>query len=479
MAGRGCSAGIRRRRDSELSMERIAGTDFPHGLLLTDLYQLNMVDSYLREGLTDTAVFEFFVRKLPGTRNFLIAAGLEQVLDFLESARLSEAEMAWLRDCGRFSGILIDYLGDFRFSGDVDAMPEGTIFFSDEPILRVTAPLPAAQLMETRLINFLQYQTMIASKAARMLLAAPGKALVDFGLRRAHSGEAGLLAARAAFIAGFAGTATVPAEAAFGVPIFGTMAHSYILAHDSEVEAFEAFARAHPGQTTFLIDTYDTERAARRLVELAPKLKAAGIPVGGVRLDSGDLAAHAFAMREILDAGDLTETRIFASGGLDEYALAALTASGAPINVYGVGTSLVTSDDAPSLDCAYKLQSYAGTPKRKRSEGKETWPGAKQVYRRTDSAGVMAGDVLTTVDDASQAGEALIRPMMRQGRRVAPPPRLAASQAHAAEQLARLPKRLRALEPAPPYEAAVSDRLQQLARKADNLADDLARGGRD
>lgn len=455
--------------DSKMSTERIADLDPTRSLLLTDLYQLNMIDSYLQEGLTGAAVFEFFVRKLPESRNFLIAAGLEQVLGFLEGARFSDSEVAWLRDCGRFSDLLIDYLSELHFSGDVDAMPEGTIFFPGEPILRVTAPLPEAQLMETRLINLLQYQTMVASKAARMTLAAPGKALVDFGLRRAHSAEAGLLAARAAFIAGFAGTATVPAEAAFGVPIFGTMAHSYILAHESESEAFEAFARAHPGQTTFLIDTYHTERAARRLVALAPKLLDAGIPVGGVRLDSGDLAAHAFAVREILDEGGLTETQIFASGGLDEYALAALTASGAPIDAYGVGTSLVTSDDAPSLDCAYKLQSYAGTPKRKRSEGKATWPAAKQVYRRIGAGGVMEGDVLTTADDDTQDGEALIRPTMRDGRRVAPPSSLAASQAYAAEQLTRLPERLRALEKARPYEAVISDRLQQLAREADDL----------
>lgn len=459
-----------------MSTERTADLDPTRSLLLTDLYQLNMADSYLREGLTGAAVFEFFVRKLPPTRNFLVAAGLEQVLGFLEHARFSDAELAWLRDSGRFSDHLLEYLAGFRFTGDVDAMPEGTVFFPDEPILRVTATLPEAQLVETRLINFLQYQTMVASKAARMMLAAPGRDLVDFGLRRAHSGEAGLLAARAAFIAGFVGTATVPAEAAFGVPIFGTMAHSYILAHHSEVEAFEAFARAHPGQTTFLIDTYDTERAARRLVELAPRLKAAGIPVGGVRLDSGDLAAHAYAVRSILDGGGLSETRIFASGGLDEYQLATLTASGAPIDAYGVGTSLVTSDDAPSLDCAYKLQSYAGIPKRKRSEGKATWPGAKQVYRRIGAEGDLAGDVLTTVEDVSPQGEALIRPMMRRGRRIAPPPALAQTQARAAEQLTRLPGRLRALDKAPPYEAEVSAALLALADAADRMARDGVEG---
>src|SRR5207342_2123315 len=241
--------------------------------LITDLYQLNMIQAYLEHGQTGTAVFEFFVRKLPARRGFLVAAGLEQALDFLESLRFSQEDLDWLEKSGRFGKELLDHLAGFRFTGDVHAMPEGTVFFADEPILRVTAPLPQAQLAETRLINILHFQSLIASKAARMLLAAPGKALVDFGLRRAHGGEAGLWAARASYIAGFAGTATVLAGQRYGIPIFGTMAHSFIQAYDDEAVAFEDFARSRPNDLTLLIDTYDTLAAAHKVVALAPRLK--------------------------------------------------------------------------------------------------------------------------------------------------------------------------------------------------------------
>ncbi len=244
--------------------------------LLTDLYQLNMIEAYLDHGQTQTAVFEFFVRKLPSRRGFLVAAGLEQALDFLEGLRFSAEEIDWLEQTGRFDRNLLDNLARFRFTGEVHAMPEGTVFFANEPILRVTAPLPEAQLAETRLINILHFQSLIASKAARILLAAPGKLLVDFGLRRAHGAEAGLLAARASYIAGFAGTATMLAEKLYGIPTFGTMAHSFIQAHDDESQAFEDFARSRPRNLTILIDTYDTEAAAKKVVALAPRLKRMG-----------------------------------------------------------------------------------------------------------------------------------------------------------------------------------------------------------
>ncbi|MCP5371394.1 MAG: nicotinate phosphoribosyltransferase [Hyphomicrobiales bacterium] len=447
------------------------GFDPAHSLLLTDLYQLNMVDSYLRGGLTGTAVFEFFVRRLPPGRNFLLAAGLDQALAFLEDARLTDAEADWLRAGGRFPPALVDFLAGFRFTGDVDAMAEGTPFFPHEPILRVTAPLPQAQLVETRLVNLLQFQTLVASKAVRMVLAAPGRRLVDFGLRRAHGGEAGLLAARAAYLAGFAGTATVPAEPLFGVPVFGTMAHSFVLAHDSETAAFAAFARDHPDQTVFLIDTYDTERGAEAVVALAPRLRAAGIGVRGVRLDSGDLADHAVKVRTILDTGGLLQARIFASGGIDEHLLARLHAAAAPIDAYGVGTSLVTSEDAPALDCAYKLQAYAGRPRRKRSEGKATWPGAKQVYRFHGGDGSCTHDLVTTADDPPPpGGTPLLAPALRGGRRVPDLPDLAASRTHAAA-VGRLPESLRRLDPAPPYGVDISPALCLLAHEADGAAD--------
>jgi nicotinate phosphoribosyltransferase len=434
--------------------------------LLIDLYQLNMIQAYLDRGETDTAVFEFFVRKLPAGRNFLMAAGLEPALEFLENLRFSPEEIDWLAKSERFRPDLLDYLAELRFSGDVDAMPEGTVFFADEPILRVTAPLPEAQLVETRLINILHFQTVIAAKAARMVLAAPGKQLVDFGLRRAHGAEAGLMAARASYIAGFAGTATMLAGVQFGVPIFGTMAHSFIQVHDDESVAFENFARARPENTVLLIDTYDTEAGAAKVVELAPKLAADGIDIYGVRLDSGDLIALSRRVRDILDEGGLGEVRIFASGGLDENNLAAIMAAGAPIDGFGVGTSLTTSSDVPALDCAYKLEEYAGVARRKLSTGKATWPGRKQVWRSFGPDGQIAGDVLSVADD-DQPGEPLIAPVMRNGRRLAPPPALDDVRAYATDNLARLPAPLKQLGASEPYPVVVGEALIKLADEVD------------
>ena len=273
--------------------------------LLTDLYQLNMMAAYLEHGLTETAVFELFVRNLPAHRGFLMAAGLDQALEFLETIAFTEEDLAAIRQLGRFSDGFLDYLGSFRFTGEVEALPEGTVFFPDEPIIRVTAPLPEAQFVETRLVNLVHFETVIASKAARMVLAAPGKALIDYGLRRAHGAEAGLLAARASYIAGFSGTATVAAGVVFGIPVYGTMAHSFVQAHDDETLAFEHFALSRPQGLVLLIDTYDTERAAGRVVALAPRLMAQGITISGVRIDSGNLGEHAVKVRRILDAGGL------------------------------------------------------------------------------------------------------------------------------------------------------------------------------
>ena len=377
-----------------------AGMDLAASPLLTDLYQLNMMQAYLDRGETKTAVFEFFVRKLPPSRGFLLAAGLEQLLDFLESVQFLPEEIDWLTRSGQFEKRLLDYLATFRFTGDVHAMPEGTLFFPNEPIVRVTAPLPEAQLVETRIINLLHFQCLIAAKAARMVLAAPDKLLVDFGLRRAHGAEAGLMAARASYIAGFAGTATMLAGKLFGIPLFGTMAHSFIEAHDDESAAFENFARSRPEGLVFLIDTYDTEAGARKVVALAPRLERAGIKVSGVRLDSGDLIALSKNVRQILDEGGLRHVTIFASGGLDEDDLIAAARSNAPIDGFGIGTSLTTSFDQPALDCAYKLQEYAGLARRKRSPGKATWPGRKQVWRTYGPDGRMAGDVVSVEGDA-------------------------------------------------------------------------------
>jgi nicotinate phosphoribosyltransferase len=435
--------------------------------LLTDLYQLTMLQAYFEGGLEEEAVFEFFVRKLPPGHNFLMAAGLEQVLDYLENLAFTPAELDWVAATGRFRRDFVDRLGSLRFTGQVEAMAEGTVCFPDEPLLRVVAPLPQAQLVETRIINLLQYPTMVAAKAARCVLAAPGKLLVDFGLRRAHGAEAGLLSARASHLAGFDGTATVLAGMTWGIPLYGTMAHSFIQVHEGEEEAFVHFARCHPQATTLLIDTYDTEAAARRIVPLAARLGAEGIVVQAVRIDSGDLAAHARQVRAILDAGGLAAVKIFASGNLDEARLHDLVAAGAPIDGFGVGTRMNTCADQPYLDCAYKLQEYAGRPRRKRSEGKATWPGRKQVYRRHGEDGRLAGDLLTTLDDPAVAGEALLRPVMATGRRLAPAPPLTHIRAHAAAQLAALPEPLRSLEQGAPYPVAVSEALRVLTDEVD------------
>ncbi|RMD68771.1 MAG: nicotinate phosphoribosyltransferase, partial [Gammaproteobacteria bacterium] len=434
--------------------------DLQTSVLVTDLYQLTMLQGYFEYGMEETAVFEFFVRDLPDNRNFLLAAGLEQALTFLEHLRFTEEELDFLEGTQRFTPAFLDHLKDFRFTGDVHAMPEGTAFFPNEPILRVTAPLPQAQLVESRLINLLHFETLIASKAVRCVLAAPGKLMVDFGLRRAHGAEAGLLAARASYLAGMQGTSTVIAQPLFGIPIFGTMAHSFIEAHGDETEAFEHFAHAQPGNVVLLIDTYDTEEGARKVVALAPRLKAQGIPIKGVRIDSGDLAEHAKKVRRILDEGGLRETIIFASGNLDEYALKALMEAKAPIDGFGVGTRMDTSADAPYLDSAYKLQEYAGKPRRKRSEGKATWPGRKQVYRHY-RGGYMERDTLTLEGDP-QEGEPLIEKVMEKGRRLSPPPSLDAIRERVREQLERLPPPLKAIEKQPPYPVHISKALQDL-----------------
>ena len=433
--------------------------------LTTDLYELNMIQAYLDKGEDKEAVFEFFVRRLPDRRGFLLAAGLEDALDYLETLSFTPAEIDWLKSTGRFRPNLLDYLSDFRFTGDVHAIPEGTACFPHEPLIRITAPLLQAQLVETRLINILHFQTLIASKAARMVLAAPGKALSDFGLRTAHGAEAGLYSARASYIAGFAGAANVLAGERYGIPIVGTMAHSFIQVHEDEAQAFEDFARARPEGVVLLIDTYDTEAGARKVVDLAPRLKADGIAIRGVRIDSGDLAGAARKVRAILDEGGLKDVIILVSGGINEDVLQGMMKTKAPIDGYGIGVNLDASIDAPSLDCAYKLQEYAGTARRKLSEGKQTWPGRKQVWRTFDRDGRMRGDVLSLESD-SQNGETLIVPVMRGGKRLTPAPTLTQIREHAAAELKRLPAPLRRLEEFE-YTVAVSDALKALAAETD------------
>ncbi|MBP1150662.1 nicotinate phosphoribosyltransferase [Methylocaldum sp. RMAD-M] len=439
-----------------------------HAALLTDLYQLTMLQAYHREGMSGTATFELFVRKIPPNRNFLIAAGLEQLVEFLEDFEFSDEECEWLGTLDYFTPEFIDHLSKLRFTGDVYAIPEGTVFFQNEPIVRVTAPIAEAQIIETRLINIVQLQTMIASKAARSALAAPGKLLVDFGLRRAHGAEAGLMAARAAYLAGFDGTSNVLAGKLFDIPVYGTMAHSYIMAHDDEVEAFERFAESLPGNVLLLIDTYDTLEAARKVVALAPRLAERNIPIKGVRLDSGDMAELAKGVRSILDEGGLTECSIFASGDLDEHELLRMLEAGAPIDGFGVGTRLTTSQDMPYLNCAYKLQEYAGRPRRKRSKGKENWPGRKQVYRRYDDEGHMLHDVMAEESESQIEGEPLLRQVMAKGKRVGAQETLAVMRERLRGQLQQLPPALKAIEDGAAYTVLISDGLQRLVERMDS-----------
>jgi nicotinate phosphoribosyltransferase len=407
-----------------------------------------MLQAYYEQEMTGTAVFELFVRKLPPGREFLVAAGLAQALEFVEGARFGPEELEWIDSSGLFAPGFPARLEQWRFTGDIHAMPEGTVFFPDEPLLRVVAPMPEAQLLETRLLNLVHFETLIASKAAHVRRAAPGKRLIDFGLRRAHGAEAGLLAARAAWIAGFDGTATALAAPRFGIPVFGTMAHSFVQAHDSESEAFAHFAAAFPENAVLLVDTYDTVEGTRRAAATPGRLK-------GVRLDSGDLEDLARKARRILDEAGHREAMIFASGNLDEARIAALEAAGAPIDSYGVGTSLTTSADMPYLDAVYKLEEYAGRPRRKRSTGKATWPGRKQVWREVDAAGRFERDTISVEGDA-HPGEPLLVPAMLAGERLAQPT-LAESRSRCLADLERLP--------AP--EVVVAPALKRLAEEVD------------
>ncbi|HSD55113.1 MAG TPA: nicotinate phosphoribosyltransferase [Burkholderiales bacterium] len=447
-----------------------------HAALLTDFYQLTMAQAYFALGMRETAVFELFARRLPRTRRFLLAAGLEQIVEYLEEFRFTSSDIEFLAGLDTFPTAFLEHLTTVRFTGSLHAMAEGTPFFANEPILRVTAPILEAQLVESRVLNLAHFQTLIASKAARCVLAARGRRLVDFGMRRAHGAEAAIHASRAAFLAGFDATATVEAGRRFGIPLSGTMAHSFVEAHDREEEALRNFVAARGRRTALLIDTYDTERAARRVVELARELTQSGAAGGvrGVRIDSGDLAAQALAVRRILNAGQCGDVEIILSGSLDEYRIESLLEVDTPVDAFGIGTHLDVSEDAPALDMAYKLQEYAGQARRKRSPGKATWPGRKQVFRERNASGELIGDSIGLADEALN-GEPLLREIMREGRRTAPMPALSEIRDSCREKLLELPAALRVLRPGEDgYPVRVSDRVQALTRAID--AQDTAEG---
>jgi nicotinate phosphoribosyltransferase len=434
--------------------------------LVVDLYELTMMQAYHLGGIDGRATFDLFVRRLPEHRDFLLVAGLATVLDHLEELRFTAADLEYLASLGQFRDEFLGKLEDFRFSGDVVAMPEGSIAFAGEPILQVTAPIIEAQLLETVIMNFIHLQTLIASKAARVVLAAQGRGLVDFGLRRTHGTESGLYGARASHIAGFAATSNVEAGKRFGIPVTGTMAHSYVQALGDETAAFRDFAKAYP-ETVLLVDTYDTLRGVDRLIALAEKL-GGEFRVRAIRLDSGDLAQLAAEARSRLDAAGLGRVQIFASGNLDEIGVQKLVQGGAPIDGFGIGTRLGTSQDAPNLDIVYKLAQLDDRPLLKLSTDKGTLPGIKQVWREEDRDGIVIGDTLGLAEE-DLPGRPLLVPVMEEGRRLAAGDHdLHAARERAADELRRLPEAMRGLEKGiEPYPVTVSEGLQA-------LRDDLA-----
>jgi nicotinate phosphoribosyltransferase len=416
-----------------------------------------MMQAYVEEGMDDQAVFSLTVRRLPATRNYLLACGIDTVLDYLENLRFSAQDLAYVSSLGQFSPRFLDWLGGFRFSGDVYAVAEGTPVFANEPILEIAAPIAEAQLIETIVLNQIHLQTVLASKAVRVVTAAQGRPVVDFGARRMHGTDAAVKGARAFHIAGVASTSNVLAGHLYGLPVSGTMAHSYVQAHDDEVTAFRAFARLYP-ETTLLVDTYDSLEGVHWVVKLAKEL-GGDFKVGAIRLDSGDLGALAKQSRHVLDDSGLGAVRIVASGGLDEHAIAGLLASGAPIDGFGIGTRMGVSTDAPDLDIAYKLVDYAGKGRLKLSTGKRVLPGRKQVFR-TETDAMTVGDVIGRAGE-ELPGTPLLRPVMRGGKRL-PEARdsLEDMRRRAAKAVSRLPAPVRAIEPADPsYPVEISDLL--------------------
>jgi nicotinate phosphoribosyltransferase len=430
--------------------------------LLTDLYELTMAAGYVQTHFDAVSTFELFARHLPARRNYLVVAGLEQALTFLENVRFAAEEVAFLRRNAIFSNIrpgFFDYLANFHFTGDVWAVPEGAIVFPGEPLLRITAPIAEAQIFETYLLAVISYQTMVASKAARVVTAAEGRQVVDFGARRGHGAEASLLAARAASIGGVAGTSNVLAGLRYGLPIYGTQAHSWVMAHDRESEAFSSFLDAFPKNSTLLLDTYDVRNALREII-------SAGRKPAGVRLDSGDVAKDSRWVRRQLDHAGWKDVKIFASGDLDEYRIAELLRRGAAIDAFGVGTALSTPGDAPHLNMIYKLVEVERDGRiweaAKLTRAKVTYPGRKQVFRHTNAGGEFRYDRVALENEPAQGGKPLLVQVMRAGKRIAPPDSLEAARERCKASLAQIPKTCRQIRHAAVYPVRYSKQLKKL-----------------
>ncbi len=435
--------------------------------LFTDFYELTMCASYFDNKKFEPATFDLFIRRLPENRSYFLFAGLEQALLYLKSVKFTEEHLAYLKKQG-FNQQFLDYLRDFKFTGDVWAVPEGTVAFPCEPLIRVTAPMIEAQLVETFLLNTVNLQTMIATKASRVVHAANGKAVIEFGLRREHGVDAGMKVARSSYIAGCQGTSNVLAGLAYDIPVFGTMAHSFVMSYEKEIDAFRAFAKTFPDKSTLLIDTYDDLAGAEKAATVAKELEKKGCRLGGVRLDSGDLAEISKQVRKLLDKKDLKYVKIFASGDLDEFKIAELLENDAKIDAFGVGTKMGTSADKPYVDVIYKLcetMSEQGkfSPIMKLSEGKATLPGRKQVYRFKDENGFFAKDMIALTDEKVN-GEPLLVKVMEKGKIVYDLPSLAEIRATAAENLSKLPVKYKKLTNAPPYTVELSQDLKNLIR---------------
>jgi len=428
--------------------------------LLTDLYQLTMMDAYHAEGMNDVAVFDLFARRLPETRNYLIACGLDDVLQYLETLSFSKSALEYLRSLNRFSSEFLRYLASFRFTGDVWAMPEGTAFFANEPVLEIVAPLAEAQLAETFVLNQMHIGTLAASKAARVVTAAAGRTVVDYGLRRMHGTDAGIKTARAFYIAGVDATSNVLAGEMYGLPVAGTMAHSYIQAHATEFDAFRSFVTLSRG-AILLVDTYDTIEGIQQIIRLA-RMMGERFDVAGIRLDSGDVFSLSKEARRLLDEAGLARVKIFASSEMDEHSIAGLLDAGAPIDGFGVGTRMAVSADAPYLDLVYKLVEYGGQPKTKRSPGKAVLPGRKQVYRKGENAFAVK-DFVGRSDEELKAMP-LLEPVMIRGRRLRAPLPLIDIREYCREQRRILPPSILSLTPGT-YPVEITTSLQELAER--------------
>ncbi len=436
--------------------------------LLVDLYELVMTDSYWRQEMNQPATFDLFIRDLPPQRSFLVSAGLESSLYYLEHAAFDEDLLTYLRSLNLFSDAFLAYLRRFRFTGETWAIPEGEVFFPPEPLLQVTAPRIEAQLVETFLLNTLNFQVMVASKAARVILAASGRAVVDYSPRRDHAADAAMKAARATYLAGCAGTSNVLAGKEYGIPVYGTIAHSYVMSFPDELSAFRALAHDFPHNATLLIDTYDTLQGAKHAILVAQEMAARGERLRAVRIDSGDLVSQSRQVRALLDAAGLTQVQIVLSGELDEYRIEALLTQGAAADAFGVGTAMGTSEDAPYIGGIYKLVEDAQGPKMKLSTGKATLPGRKQVWRMRREDHTLR-DVIALADEPPIEGaQPLLVKVMDHGRSSAPS-RLEESRQRCQAGLAQLPGPLKDLRRVAPSPVALSEKLQTLRQTMHRL----------